>query len=80
VIDGVTVYDIDLDSSMDTFKSYAKARNNNVNMYLICYFSAGTSEQARGDYFCFNVQPGAGDYGCKSYFLPYFAVLGPPSV
>ncbi len=68
VIDGITVYDIDLDSSPKTFQSYATARNNNVNMYLICYFSAGTSERSRSDYPCFNVQPGAADYGCKLHF------------
>jgi hypothetical protein len=67
IVDDVKVYDIDLDSSNDTFSSFAAAKKKpgNSEMYLICYFSAGTSEEDRDDVGCFNYHSGAQDYGCN---------------
>ncbi|KAF4625472.1 hypothetical protein G7Y89_g12694 [Cudoniella acicularis] len=56
----VDIYDIDLDSSQATFTSLINAKK-----YIICYFSAGTSETFRDDIGCFNSQHGEQDYGCN---------------
>ncbi|KAE9365210.1 glycoside hydrolase family 114 protein [Stipitochalara longipes BDJ] len=58
--DGIDIYDIDIDSSPDTFNSILSA-----GKYLVCYFSAGSSEAYRSDVGCFNTKLGAGDYGCN---------------
>jgi hypothetical protein len=57
---GVDVYDIDIDSSDATFQSLLDA-----NKYIVCYFSAGTSEDWRSDVGCFNHHLGTQDYGCN---------------
>ena len=57
--DGIDIYDIDIDSSTTTFSSILGA-----GKYLVCYFSAGSSESYRSDIGCFNTKLGTGDYGC----------------
>ena len=56
---GVDVYDIDIDSSDATFASLLGA-----GKYIACYFSAGTAEDWRADFGCFNHVLGAQDLGC----------------
>ena len=58
--DGIDIYDVDVDSSDATFSSILGA-----GKYLVCYFSAGSSEAYRRDVGCFNTNLGAGDYGCN---------------
>lgn len=58
---GIDVYDIDLDSSPATFRALQDAKK-----YIVCYFSAGTSEVYRKDVGCFNHKMGSQDYG-KGY-------------
>ena len=57
---GISIYDIDIDSSDATFASLLTA-----NKYIVCYFSAGTAEDWRGDFGCFNHALGAQDLGCN---------------
>jgi len=63
VSDNVRVYDIDLNSTNATFQSWHDTKT--PDKYLICYFSAGTSEADRDDINCFNPNPGAQAYGCN---------------
>ena len=62
-VDNVKVYDIDLDSDQKVFDSWYSIPR--PGWYLICYFSAGTSEEDRNDINCFNKNRGAQDFGCN---------------
>jgi hypothetical protein len=53
--DGIDIYDVDVDSSNETFSSLLAAKK-----YIVCYFSASTTEFSRPDIGCFN-KPGTGD-------------------
>jgi hypothetical protein len=66
--DGIEVYDVDLDSSPATFKTLQDAKK-----YVVCYFSAGTSEVYRKDVGCFNHEMGAQDYG-RGHSQPFAAI------